>query len=254
MIKKSRIVICLLLLGIILSTQTSSASMRTDRINKVLDVIVDVCTENWKEYHGYPTTCAMMAAQESLFGKAGRQNNLWGLGAGRNSYGSLEAGVIAWLECLNNGHYGSATDADNCDEQLRELLAHGYCQPPGSYYSAAQSLKEMFNLGTLDKRMFKELKRIRQKILKQRRKHRQKKQMTLQFDPSLSPWEVITYRGVVKSGTLRFKNDDVFMNWQWMDVTNTKKGNKLIIYTGNKILAMMKPSIYLAEVVEEAVG
>ena len=241
-----------ILFGLALMSKSASASMRTERINKVLDVIVDVCADEWDRYHGYPTTCAMMAAQESLFGQAGRQNNLWGLNCGRASYGSLEEGVRAWLRCINNGWYPGAAAADNCDAQLDILLSHGYCQPPGRYFYYCMKLKDMYNLGELDERMFRELKRRRQLKRTRERQALREKPMTIVYDPSLSPWQVVTYRGVVGSGMIRINVENPL--YTWLDVVYTKKGKKTVIYSGNKELVMLHPVVKLEEVREEVVG
>lgn len=186
-----------LLTGIILGILVGFAVMSTEADAKesrqeVIQTILEVCADNWPKYHGYASTCAMMAAQESLFGKAGRPNNLWGLGGGRFSYPTLEDGIKAWLKCINNEFFPKAKCAKNGDEQLAYLLAHGYCEPVGNYYSACMWLKNYFHLDELDDAMFE---------LIQEKKEKQDFRAT--YDHSIPYGCVGVDSDVVKGGTVR---------------------------------------------------
>lgn len=256
---KRFIAILLALALTLIPCNDSSALERTERIQSVLDVIVEVCAENWDEHHGYPSCCAMIAAQESLFGAAGRANNLWGLACGRASYSSLENGVIAWLKCLNNGWYGGAPKADNGDKQLHELLSHGYCQPPGNYYQYAMRLKSMYNLGELDEQMFRiiEKKKAKQRRIKEKKKRRklQKLSYIVAYDPTLLPYQIRVHRGAIKDkSVIRIKSKNEQMLYTWLEVIEAKPGDNRVIYIGNWIQAKLEPIVWLDDVIEDSRG
>ena len=91
------------------------------------------------------------------------------------------------------------------------------------------------------------------KRLKRERKARQKKQMILAYDPTLAPYQVRTYRGVVKCGTIRLRSRDMQISEKWLDVVQSKKGDKRIIYTGNRRWCE-RPVTWLEEVCEGVKG
>lgn len=260
--KKTTFLLIGVVLGILLATvlcsTISDAKERSYSVKYIDKVIVEVCAENWPEYHGYATTCAMMARKESNYAEKCRRNNLWGLNGGRSSYNTLEDGVREWLRVINLHYYKGVKKTRNCDEQLDLLLERGYCRPVGNYFSDCMRLKDMYNLEKLDKKMFRLIKKKekekKKKEKERRKKLRQKSWFFLKYDPCLAPWQVATYRGIIKGGTIRFNTNNNFLNYAWQDVVRTEKGDLNIIYTGNRYLAMTYNKLKLSEIVEEAKG
>lgn len=107
-----KIGICIILVLAILGNSArveASTSVKTERKMK----IVEVCRNNYCIYGVYPSVCLAQAILESSLGDVCRPNNYWGLNQGKTCYASLEDGVIAYLECINNGYYGNAPRATN---------------------------------------------------------------------------------------------------------------------------------------------
>lgn len=137
--------------------------------------------------------------------------------------------------------------------QLYACQSHGFFGGSSSYYiryiTSVHDKHDFDKYNKLAKRHEKKLKRQKRE---KERKRRQKRPFTLIYDPTLAPWQVKTYKGVIKGGTIRIESDRLY-GWCWLDVVGTKKGNKNIIYTGDRE-AIMHPKVKLAEILEEAVG
>lgn len=121
-----KIGICIILVLAILGNSArveASTSVKTERKMK----IVEVCRNNYCIYGVYPSVCLAQAILESSLGDVCRPNNYWGLNQGKTCYASLEDGVIAYLECINNGYYGNAPSATNYRDQLYSIAIGGYC-------------------------------------------------------------------------------------------------------------------------------
>ena len=246
---KSKNRLCLIVLLTILTVSvdgTSQAKGNPDWIQEKLDFFVSECADHWDEYHVYPSCMAMIAAQESLFGTAGRSNNLWGLCAGRASYGSLEEGCHAFMECVNNDWYHGANRKNSGDEQLAQLLNHGYCQPPGNYYSCAMRLKSMFNLGELDSQMFKIIKKRKRKEEKRKRLKRQAKGFIPVYEDEID-------NGVIYADPEYIRGGVVMIGFHLYDV-KSQKGLKNRILTNNETMVRWHSDIYFDVVNEKAKG
>jgi len=87
-----------------------------------------------------------------------------------------------------------------------------------------------------------------------KRKQAHKTMFTVLFDPTLSPYQAITYDGVIKGGTIRFKSYYDQIRYTWYDVVGTKHGDLRVIYTGNRWQAHFERYVWLDEVVENAKG
>ena len=153
--------------------------------------------------------------------------------------------------------YGNVGKQKTFIGQLYACQAHGYYGGASGYYIRyITSIYERHDFQKYDRKAKKLAKKIRQKKLRARRERerlrRQKQTFILIYDPTLAPWQVKTYRGVIKGGTIRIESDRLY-GWCWLDVVGTKKGNKNIIYTGDRE-AIMHPKVKLAEILEEAVG
>jgi len=97
--------------------------------------------------------------------------------------------------------------------------------------------------------------------LEKERKEREKKRkqahkvmFTVLYDPSLAPYQAITYKGVITGGTLRFSSYSDHIRYTWFDVVDTKPGDLRVIYTGNRWQAEVERYVWLDEVVEDAKG
>lgn len=102
-----------------------------------------------------------------------------------------------------------------------------------------------------EKRLRKERERAARE---ERRRQLQQKPMRLVYDPSLLPWQVKTYRGVVKGGTIRIRSKDETMYYFWLDVVGTYPGESKIIYSGDRVWCQNIDTVYIEEACEEAVG
>lgn len=153
--------------------------------------------------------------------------------------------------------YGNVDDVKSWMGQLYVLQSHGYYGGEKDYISYVSEIILRNGFTEFDekaKRYEKRQKRyLREKKRAEKRKKIQKRQFLLIHDPSLAPYQVRTHRGAIKGGTIRIKSDDL---WQfaWLDVVKTKKGDDQVIYTGNKVQAMLHPVVELADVFEEAKG
>ena len=239
------------LVALIISTtlivgQGVQAKENPSWIQEKLDFFVSECADHWDEYHVYPSTMAMIAAQESFFGKYGRSYNLWGLACGRASYGSFEEGIHAFMQCVNNGYYPGAPEADSGDEQLAILLDHGYCQPPGRYFSYAMSLKASYNLGILDERMFEIIKKNKRKEARKLRKKRQKKPFTPVYEDEIDEGVIYVDPKWVKSGVVQ-------IGWNYYDV-KPRKGLKSRFLINDENMVRWHSDIMFDAVIENARG
>lgn len=260
MLKKLKYVVVVLILGIVFSMFVFMQTATAESLRKInTDIATQIAMENYDEYHIHPMVVAAIMNGESKGNTAGT-GRPFGMN-GRRYYDTAE-GTYAFLNLIRyNSWYGDCWKYDDWQSQLWAIEHCGYCESymVSEYMNYLYAIISTYNLMEYDEKFKEFQKEKKRKEIKRKnrlkRKQRQKRIMTLVFDPTLAPWQVITHRGVVKSGTLRFKHEvEHFTDWQWMDVVDTKKGNKLVIYTGNKMLAMTKPAIYLEEVIEEAVG
>lgn len=103
------------------------------------------------------------------------------------------------------------------------------------------------------KRLEKERKE-KEKEKEKKRKQSHKVMFTVLFDPSLAPYQAITYDGVIKGGTIRFKSYYDQIRYTWYDVVDTKHGDLRVIFTGNRSQAQFERYVWLDEVVENAKG
>lgn len=87
-----------------------------------------------------------------------------------------------------------------------------------------------------------------------KRKQAHKTMFTVLFDPTLSPYQAVTYDGVIKGGTLRFKSHYDQIRYTWYDIVGTKHGDLRVIYTGNRWQTHFERYSWLDEVIEDAKG
>ena len=210
------VAIALLFLSFAMPSSNAEARKFSTAQQKRVDTIYKVVSKpkNWKKYGCLPSVCIAQAFIESGVGQACRANNFWGLRCGRASYLSLEAGVYAYMKCINNGYYKGAPHQKNAATQISKILAGGYCQPQGAYYSKAIWTIKTYNLKKYDKKMFKNIKRIEKKKKEEKeRKRKEKEKKRLQaksykpiFNSTLRPWEIGINKNIINGGTVLIRH------------------------------------------------
>lgn len=240
-------VVLSLALLLIPSTHAKGVSL-TDAEKEKADIITDEIEKGYEDYGCLPSICIAQGYVESHLGGKCRANNYWGLVGGRASYGSLREGVRAYQKVINNGYYDGAPFEKNPYTMIRAILAGGYCQPEGSYYSQVKWCISEFDLLRYDKKMFKSLRkkerRRRKRIAAKMRKRLQKNAFTFIYDESLANNEIQVNKSFIAGGVVR-------LGYTYLEVTGDRPGIGTI-YTGEPLLDGMV--LYLDEVIEDVVG
>lgn len=247
---KEKKIICVLagiILGILLTTAfvgnySSAHSQNVKTAGKRL-------IERFPETHIYPSVGLGIFIGES----GGGHNNgrYYGVMAGRR-YDITES-TDQFIELIRySGWYGSAYKAQSWRGQLSIIQSHGYCQDGTDYERYIESIIEREGFEEFDRKAIRYKKKLKRKQRELKRKRQQSKPFTLIYNPALAPWQVITYQGVIKGGTIRIQSDHLY-GWCWLDVIKTKKGSRNVIYTGDRE-AILHPVVTLQEVIENAKG
>ena len=254
---KEKKLICVLagmIAGIVLSViliGNGTADAKSTR-EKNTDAAFWIMAKNYDEYQVEPVTgLAILHGESRAMTAAANHGRPYGM-VGRRYY-DIDSATFAFLKLIRyNKWYKKAWKHKNWQTELAAIQRCGYCQDGSNYLSYLHSIVRTYNLTKYEKKF----KKYRKKILKERRekkrKKKQKQPFTLIYNPALAPWQVITYRGVIKGGTIRIDTDNLY-GFLWLDVIKTKKGNKNVIYTGDR-RAMFNSQVKLAEILEEAVG
>ena len=206
-------------------SSTVKAKELTQKQKEIAERITDVCTEEWYTYGVLPSVCIGQAFVESTLGEHCNGNNLWGIKSGAESYSSLEAGVYRYMQVINNGYYRNAPFQTSPYKQIRYILAGGYCQPVGDYYSSFCYLLENYNLRDYDSKLFK-------KLEKKKIEKRRKKIFTIICSDTIPKNAVVVSDKVAKKGCL-----EIIVNNQSCGLYDIKckKGIKdNVIYINNK--------------------
>ena len=103
----------------------------------------------------------------------------------------------------------------------------------------------------IKKRKAKERKK-REAELEKKRRAEQRKPFVLVYDPALLPWQIVTDKDIIPSGTVLVEWSN--MMFQWLDVARTEKGIGHVIKIGNRAAVMCHTQIRLQDVIEGAVG
>lgn len=109
-------------------TVAAKSNGLSENQTRVANKVAKTATENWEKYGVLPSVAVAQTLVESSLGKNRvRSNNLWGLRPGGKyaSYPSLENGIYAYLEVLNNGRYGKALYKKDYRTQIRRILQGG---------------------------------------------------------------------------------------------------------------------------------
>ena len=254
---KEKKIICVLsgiIAGILISTMligngfVNAKSIRATNTEKAFWIFA----ENYDEWQIEPVSGLAILNGESRAMTA-KNNHGCPYGMVGHRYYDIESGTYAFGNLIRyNRWYKNAWKCKTWQTELAAIQRCGYCQDGSNYLSYLHSIVRTYNLTKYEKKF----KKYRKKILKERRekkrKKKQKQPFTLIYNPALAPWQVITYRGVIKGGTIRIDTDNLY-GFLWLDVIKTKKGSKNIIYTGDR-KAMFHSQVKLAEILEEAVG
>lgn len=110
--------------------QTTAKSRElSNEQERIADKVAETATDNWGKYGVLPSVAVAQTFVESSLGvNQVRPNNLWGIrpgGVHYSSYASLEDGIYAYLNVLNNGLYDKALHKKDYKVQLQEILQGG---------------------------------------------------------------------------------------------------------------------------------
>lgn len=189
---------------------------------KIAKTITEICTKEWEKYGVLPSMCIAQAFIESTLGKnriSSTNYNFWGIKSkikGRKYayYSTLEEGVYAYMETINNGYYKGAPFEKDYKKMISKILAGGYCYPAGHYYDNIMWTYDAYDLQKYDKELFKYLKEKERKEKEEReaakrRKHHNKT-FTLVYDPTVPDYTVAADEDIIlPQGALYWFNDDL---------------------------------------------
>lgn len=191
---------------VIVSAQGSDL---TERQKKIADKVAEKTTEKWRECGVLPSVAVAQTFVESSLGdNQVKQNNLWGIrpgGVNYASYSSVDEGIEAYLDVLNNGLYDRALHKKNYRTQLRYILAGGYYgEDDGGtneeYYKNCADSIEKYGFDRYDKVLFGRLEK--------KRKKKWEKTYTLHYDASLPEHEVRVDKKIINGGVVQIWKDD----------------------------------------------
>ena len=134
---KSKIYTLLIILCLVLSnTMTINASNYNldENQTEIAELISKICTERWEESGVLPSVCIAQAYLESHIVKHYYQNNVWGLHGGYKSYNTIEDGINAYIDCINNGYYDNALWHTDPTYVINAIYDGGYAETSKSKY------------------------------------------------------------------------------------------------------------------------
>ncbi|MBQ8218260.1 MAG: glucosaminidase domain-containing protein [Bacilli bacterium] len=102
---------------------------------EIADRIAEICTERWEESGVLPSVCIAQAYLESHIGTYCYPNNLWGLHGGYKSYETLDDGINAYIDCINNGYYDNALWHTDPEYVINAIYDGGYCTTDKAVYT-----------------------------------------------------------------------------------------------------------------------
>ena len=126
-----RKLILMMLLVVLVNPITASANSKglSNKQKKIADKVATTAMKEWNKYGVLPSVAVAQTFIESSLGvNQVRQNNLWGLKPKGKyaSYSSLEKGIYAYLNVLNNGRYDKALYKKDYKKQIKKILQGGY--------------------------------------------------------------------------------------------------------------------------------
>jgi flagellum-specific peptidoglycan hydrolase FlgJ len=133
---------------VITKSDTTLSGQRKSRA----DYIAKVCIQNYKTYKVLPSVCVAQALVESGLGESCKANNYWGISSnGYGGFSSLEAGVLRYLQVINNGYYKGAVGTKSYTTAAYAIQNGGYCCPSTGYAAKIISMVKMYRLTDYDK-------------------------------------------------------------------------------------------------------
>jgi len=249
-------VICFLtgiIMGIILSV--GFISHTADARSRNVEIAAGRLIERYPETHILPSVALGIFIGES----GGGNNNGRYYGNMSSRIYDIEDSTDQFIDLM--GRYGNVDDQDTWMGQLYALQSHGYYGGASGYYIGyVSSIIERNGFTEYDEKAkrYEMRQKAREKAMRKKKREERREQIQsgrfmLAYDPTLAPWQVRTHRGAVKGGTIRLESE-VFPEYAWLDVVDTKSGEDRVIYIGNLSQVMLHPVVGLAEVIEEAVG
>lgn len=199
--------IAAMILSVILFADPVMASEKilTERQKAVADKIAENTADNWKKYGVLPSVAVTQAFIESSLGvNQVKPNNLFGIrpgGVRYSSYTSLEGGINAYLDVLNDARYEKALHKKDYRTQLREILAGGYYgEDDGGtveeYYEDCVNSIEKYGFDEYDKELFRRL----HKQSERKRMAKWDKTYTLCYDGTLKEHEIRVDKKIINGG------------------------------------------------------
>lgn len=127
-----------LILGVLFS-YTNPVHAAGYHLNKEQEAIAkrisEICTERLEECGVLPSVCIAQVYLESHVGQQCYENNLWGLCGGYKSYDTLDDGINAYIDCINNGYYDDALWHTNPEYVINAIWDGGYCETAKAKYT-----------------------------------------------------------------------------------------------------------------------
>lgn len=185
----------------------------TESQKKIADKVAKKTTEKWDECGVLPSVAVVQAFVESSLGdNQVKQNNLWGIrpgGVNYAFYSSVDDGIEAYLDVLNDGLYDRALYKKEYRTQLKYILAGGYYREDDGgtneeYYKNCVYSIEKYGFDRYDKELFRQL----EEKSEQARKKKWEKTYTLHYDSSLSEHEVRVDKKIINGGVVQIWKDD----------------------------------------------
>lgn len=184
----------------------------TKEQKKVADTVAEYTEKKWEKYGVLPSVAVTQTFVESSLGvNQVRPNNLWGLrpGGEYSSYSSMECGVYAYLDVLNNGLYDKSLHKKDYKVQLWEILQGGYYgEDDGGtieeYYEDCVNSIEKYGFDEYDREMFRQLRERSDR----KRKKKWGKTYTLHYDDSLKEHEIRVDKKIINGGAVQIWKDD----------------------------------------------
>lgn len=167
----------------------------TEAQDKRAKAIGSICINEWDKYGVLPSVCIAQAFVESTLGENCKDYNLWGIRSGHASYDSLEEGVYAYLEVINNGYYDKAPFTRDASLQIQRILDGGYCEPVGDYYDDVMRTIDHYDLHLYDEILFRRLE-------DKERREKQKDPFDIEYDKEIPGGVVITDSSIITGGAV----------------------------------------------------
>lgn len=133
-------------------TITKADSKLQGKRKQRADYIAAMCIQQYKKYKVLPSICVAQALVESGLGENCNANNYWGISSnGYAGFASLDAGIMRYLEVINNGYYDAAVGEKNYRVAAQAIQNGGYCCPKTGYANKIIDMIQLYRLTDYDK-------------------------------------------------------------------------------------------------------